>query len=78
MQGTEQPMTDQNLSNKIQTIILDDDIIEIFHNPMLSTNPYLIRFFSYNSRVHEIRASHNDIQELSAALNECLSIVNPL
>lgn len=58
------------MSNKIQTIVLEDDIIEIFYNSRLSHNPYLIRFTNYDDMTYEIRASENDIRELSIVLNQ--------
>lgn len=62
------------MSNKIQTIVLEDDIIEIFYNMSLSKNPYLIRFTNYNHMTYEIRASENDIRELSEILNKIVDI----
>lgn len=62
------------MSNKIQTIVLEDDIIEIFYNSHLSNNPYLIRFTNYHNMRYEIRASENDIRELSEILNKIVDI----
>lgn len=58
------------MSNKIQTIVLEDDIIEIFYNSTLSKNPYLIRLINYHNMRYELRASENDIQELATILNK--------
>jgi hypothetical protein len=57
------------MSNKLQTIILEDDIIEIFYNVNLSNKPYLIRLSNYDNVVYEIRANHSDIDELSTVLS---------
>lgn len=57
------------MSNKLQTIILEDDIIEIFYNANLSNKPYLIRLSNYDNVVYEIRADHSDIDELSTVLS---------
>lgn len=57
------------MSNKLQTIILEDDIIEIFYNTNLSSKPYLIRLSNYHNMVYEIRADHSDIDELSTILS---------
>lgn len=57
------------MSNKLQTIILEDDIIEIFYNASLSNKPYLIRLSNYDNAVYEIRADYSDIDELSTVLS---------
>ena len=57
------------MSNKLQTIVWEDDIIEIFYNANLSNKPYLIRLSNYNNIVYEIRADHSDIDELSTVLS---------
>ena len=57
------------MSNKLQTIVWEDDIIEIFYNASLSNKPYLIRLSNYDSMVYEIRADHSDIDELSTMLS---------
>lgn len=62
------------MSNKLQTIVLEDNIIEIFYNSHLSNNPYLIRFMNYDNMRYEIRASENDIRELSEILNKIVDI----
>lgn len=56
-------------SNKIQTIIWEDDIIEIFYNANLANKPYLIRLSNYDNVVYEIRADNSDINELSTVLS---------
>jgi hypothetical protein len=57
------------MSNKLQTIVWEDDIIEIFYNANLSKKPYLIRLSNYHNMVYEIRADHSDIEELSTVLS---------
>lgn len=57
------------MSNKLQTIVWEDDIIEIFYNANLSNKPYLIRLSNYDNIVYEIRADHSDIEELSTVLS---------
>lgn len=57
------------MSNKLQTIVWEDDIIEIFYNANLSNKPYLIRLSNYHNMVYEIRADHSDIEELSTVLS---------
>lgn len=57
------------MSNKLQTIVLEDDIIEIFYNANLSNKPYLIRLSNYHNMVYEIRADHSDMDELSTILS---------
>ena len=57
------------MSNRIQTILLEDDIIEIFFNANLSKKPYLIRLSNYDGMVYEIRATNSDIEELSTVLS---------
>jgi hypothetical protein len=60
------------MCNKIKTIILEDDIIEIYYNTNLSKNPYLIRLMNYNRETYEIRANQEDIQEISLILNQII------
>ena len=60
------------MCNKIKTIILEDDIIEIYYNTNLSKNPYLIRLMNYNGETYEIRANQEDIQEISLILNQII------
>jgi hypothetical protein len=57
------------MSNRIQTILLEDDIIEIFYNANLTKKPYLIRLSNYESMVYEIRADNSDLEELSTVLS---------
>ena len=57
------------MSNKLQTIVWEDDIIEIFYNANLSNKPYLIRLSNYHNMVYEIRADHSDVEELSTVLS---------
>ena len=56
-------------SNKIQTIIWEDDIIEIFYNANLANKPYLIRLSNYDGITYEIRANNGDLEELSTVLS---------
>lgn len=58
------------MTNQIQTIVFEDDIIEIFYNPNLSKNPYLIRFINYYNMRYEIRTNEKDIRILSEILNK--------
>jgi len=60
------------MSNKIKTILLEDDIIEIFYNSNLSKKPYLIRLMNYNNDLYEIRANKEDIDEISLILNQII------
>lgn len=62
------------MSNKIQTIVLEDDVIEIFYNSSLSRNPYLIRFTNYYNSNYEIRANEDDIKELSEIFNKITAV----
>lgn len=57
------------MSNKLQTIVWEDDIIEIFYNANLSNKPYLIRLSNYHNMIYEIRADHSDLEELSTVLS---------
>jgi hypothetical protein len=56
-----------------QTIILDDNIIEILYNENLSKNPYLIRFFNYDNQTYEMRASEQELKQLSEILKNACS-----
>jgi hypothetical protein len=60
------------MSNKIKTILLEDDIIEIFYNSNLTKKPYLIRLMNYNNDPYEIRANKEDIEEISLILNQLI------
>lgn len=59
------------MSNKIQTIVFDDNIIDIFYNPLLTKNPYLLRISGYDSALTEVRAGPEQIKELCSVLNYC-------
>jgi len=59
------------MSNKIQTIVFEDNIIEIFYNSNLHKNPYLIRFTNYYN-THDIRVDKKDLEELSEILNKII------
>lgn len=56
----------------ISTLILEYDLIEIHHNPILKNKPYLVRVFSYNnnSQSTELRLNELDIQDLYKILKE--------
>lgn len=56
-------------NNKIQTILLEDDIIDIFYNENLSSKPYLIRLYNYHEESYEIRADRSDLEELTTILS---------
>ena len=56
-------------SNKISTSILDDCVIEIFYNNILSKNPYLIRCTTFENQI-DIRANAKDIKTLCDILNK--------
>lgn len=60
-------------SNKIQTIILEDDVIEILYNTRLSKNPYLIRMINYYGVQYEIRANEKDMIELCTIFNKIVN-----
>lgn len=60
-------------SSKIQTILLEDDVIEILYNTRLSKNPYLIRMINYHGVQYEIRANEKDIAELHTFFGKILS-----
>jgi hypothetical protein len=50
---------------KVQTIMLENNIIEIHYNTNLKSNPYLIRIFSYNNNYpNELRLNETEIQDL--------------
>ena len=58
--------------NKLSTILLENDIIEILYNENLSKNPYLIRLINFNNERYEIRASQEDLEELSAIIDDII------
>lgn len=58
--------------NKLATIVLNDDIIEILHNENLKRNPYLIRLTNYNNERYEVRASKEDLEELSVIIDDII------
>lgn len=49
------------------TFILDDTIIQVLHNDMISHNPYLVRITTYN-QCAEFRINSDDLLELSKYL----------
>ena len=56
---------------KLRTIILEYDLIEIYHNKKLKNKPYLVRVFSYNnSDPHELRLNEDDLKNLYKILKE--------
>jgi len=53
-------------------LILEDDILEIFHNDLLSNKPYLIRMTNFSNEVYEIRADKDDLVRLREILEKVL------
>lgn len=58
------------VSSKI--LILEDDILEILHNDLLSNKPYLIRMTNFSNEVYEIRADEDDLVRLREILEKVL------
>ena len=55
--------------DRTQYIVLEDDIITIMYNDVLKKKPFLIRFNNYNNESYEIRAEKEDIEKLINKLN---------
>lgn len=53
-------------------LIFEDDILEIFHNDLLSNKPYLIRMTNFSNEVYEIRADEDDLARLHEMLEKVL------
>lgn len=53
-------------------LILEDDILEILHNDLLSNKPYLIRMTNFSNEVYEIRADEDDLVRLREILEKVL------
>jgi hypothetical protein len=58
--------------NKLATIVLNNDVIEILHNENLKHNPYLIRLTNYDNERYEVRASKEDLEELSVIIDDII------
>ena len=56
--------------NKIRTIVLENDMIDIFYNTNLTRKPYLLRMYNYHNETYEVRLDENDLQELSQILED--------
>jgi len=52
---------------KTQTIILTDDTIELMHNDMLSSRPYLLRLTGWNN-FYDLRLSSEDLANLADSI----------
>ena len=57
---------------KIRSIVLEYDLIEIHHNPVLKNKPYLVRVFSYDyySNPKELRLDQQEVDNLYQVLKE--------
>jgi len=55
---------------KIQTIIVDDNVIDIHYNENLKQKPYLVRLFNYSNEIYELRLDTDDLRELSHILDK--------
>ena len=51
--------------NPTTTIIFDDSIIEILHNPNVTKYPYLMRLSGYISERYETRMSREELRDLA-------------
>lgn len=56
-----------------QTIILDDYVIDILHNELLSSKPYLLRLTTWSDR-HEIRVDENDLKDIISGIQKVLRL----
>jgi uncharacterized protein YecE (DUF72 family) len=65
-----------NQFNPQTTIIFDDSIVEILHNPELTNKPYLVRLHGYTSENYETRMSETELKELSEFINDYLDNIN--
>ena len=52
---------------KSQTIVLDDDTIELMKNTSLSSRQYLVRLTGWNN-YYDLRASDDDLKQLALAI----------
>ena len=55
--------------NPTTTIIFDDSIIEILHNPNVTKYPYLMRLSGYISERYETRMSREELRDLAEFIN---------
>lgn len=58
---------------KSQTIIFEDNVIEILHNTLLSKNPFLVRIYDYHNQPFEIRMNAEELKEMSEFIDSFLS-----
>jgi hypothetical protein len=54
-------------------LILEDDILEILHNDLLSKKPYLIRMTNFSNEFYELRADEDDLSRLYEILRNLLN-----
>lgn len=55
---------------KLQTIVLEDNLIEIHYNKNLKNKPYLIKIFNYNKDTHELRLDEEELENLNNILKD--------
>ena len=56
------------MTTLIRTLILEYDIIEVHYNHLLSKQPYLVRVFSYNHPLIELRLDREEVDDLYQTL----------
>jgi hypothetical protein len=55
---------------KIQSLLVDDKVIEIHYNTVIKNKPYLVRVFDYNNYYpNEFRLNETELQDLYKILN---------
>ena len=55
---------------RIQSLLVDDKIIEIHYNTVIKNKPYLVRVFDYNNYYpNEFRLNETELHDLYKILN---------
>ena len=47
-------------------------IVELHHNPLLKSKPYLIKVFSWNNYPYETRADHSELAKFGEIINRLI------
>ena len=50
---------------ELQRLDLNDDLVELIHNPNLAYRSYLLRFTNYCNEKYEMRTSREDMVRLA-------------
>lgn len=57
---------------KSKILALNDDIVEIIHNPILSNKSFMIRLTNYSNEKYEMTLNKDNIEGLAEFINDFL------